>query len=403
MDPLAAADTIINHAQRIFELVEAAKTNTEECKTIKSRVKRLEAVAQRIRQQPDPLLVQQVCNVEEVMDSAKKVVEKYSKMKRGMQRVLQVLKAVQIQHQFDNINASLDSVWQDLNAAVSADTRTTVLNVQTEVQQVQSQLQGSTLMNQMDDCARLILRQHMPEHYVEVDDRVNTVESLLQSTTAPVVAVVGMGGIGKTTLVRAVYNKLSSLGKFKLGWATVGKEANFSHCLKQIWRQLVSSNSEPQCSNADDLKMELLCKLEEECVLLVVDDIWSVRDLEKLWVTATNGSSKLLLTTRDVEVARRVDADIYHVDVLTEDLSLQLFCRCAFGESQIPVDKKEYSMVVDDMVKECAQLPLALQVVGSMAKGYHGMEQWKSGAKKLQQFKSLGIAFDCDLLSVTTS
>ena len=112
MDPLAAADTIINHAQRIFELVKAARTNTEECKAVHSRVERLLDVAQRIRRHPDPLLEKQVCNVEGVMERAKEVVEKYSKMKRGVWRAVQVLKAVHIQHQFESINASLDSVLQ---------------------------------------------------------------------------------------------------------------------------------------------------------------------------------------------------------------------------------------------------------------------------------------------------
>ena len=51
-------------------------------------------------------------------------------------------------------------------------------------------------MNQMDDCARFMLEQHMPEHYVEINDRVQAVESLLQCTSAAVVAMVGMGGVG---------------------------------------------------------------------------------------------------------------------------------------------------------------------------------------------------------------
>ena len=92
----------------------------------------------------------------------------------------------------------------DLNAALSAETHSAVFDVQTAVQQVQHQLQGSTLMNQMGDCARSMLQQHMPEHYVEIDSRVKAVESLLQSTNSPVVAVVGMGGIGMYQMSRIV-------------------------------------------------------------------------------------------------------------------------------------------------------------------------------------------------------
>ena len=69
---------------------------------------------------------------------------------------------------------------------------------------VRDQLQGSTLINRMGECARMMLQQHVPEHYVEIDSRVKAVESLLQSTNSPVVAVVGMGGIGMYQLFRIV-------------------------------------------------------------------------------------------------------------------------------------------------------------------------------------------------------
>ena len=83
-------------------------------------------------------------------------------------------------------------------------------------------------------------------------------------------------------MAKAMHNKLLSSNEFQLGWVTVGKEANFSLCLKQIWSQLVSSSREPKCSHAVDLKTELLSELGAQCVLLFLDDIWSVGDLEKL-------------------------------------------------------------------------------------------------------------------------
>ena len=90
----------------------------------------------------------------------------------------------------------------DLNAALNVEAHTTMHNLPTAV--VRDQLERSTLLNQMGDCARLMLQQHMPEHYVEIDSRVKAVESLLQSTNSPVVAVVGMGGIGMYQMSRIV-------------------------------------------------------------------------------------------------------------------------------------------------------------------------------------------------------
>ena len=112
MDLLAAADNIAEHAQHIFELAKRARTNTRECEAVQSRVEQLLDVLQQLRQHPDVLLSKQICNAEMVTENAKRFVEKYSRMKRGMQRAIRVLEAVHNRHEFENISASLDSVLQ---------------------------------------------------------------------------------------------------------------------------------------------------------------------------------------------------------------------------------------------------------------------------------------------------
>eukprot|EP00803_Ostreobium_quekettii_P008736 evm.model.scf_774EXC.3 EVM.evm.TU.scf_774EXC.3 scf_774EXC:55894-60344(+) len=112
VDPLAAASTIFKHAQHIFKLAKAATTNTEECEAVWSRVEQLLDVVKRICQHPHPQQQRLVHDIEAVMDTAARVVENYSNMKRGVQRAVQILKTVHIQRQFEDVNASLDSMLQ---------------------------------------------------------------------------------------------------------------------------------------------------------------------------------------------------------------------------------------------------------------------------------------------------
>ncbi|CAD7705377.1 unnamed protein product [Ostreobium quekettii] len=246
-----------------------------------------------------------------------------------------------------------------------------------------------------------MLQMRLPEHLVSLDDKVHAVQDIMNHVDTEVVVLVGMGGIGKTTLAKAVYESERSRNNFdEIAWVTMGRDPNILQCLQQIWAQLVSSERNPSCSNMEDLKSEHLSTLKKKCVLLVLDDVWSVNSLEKLKITVSNGDSRLLVTSRDMKVARGVGAKVYDVGLLDKNSSLELFCKCAFGMPGIPDEKVKYRPFVEQMVMQCAQLPLALQVVGSLAREFRQLAEWEAGVSRLQQSRSLGAVYEDDLLSV---
>jgi hypothetical protein len=140
-----------------------------------------------------------------------------------------------------------------------------------------------------------------------------------------VVAIVGVGGIGKTTLAQKVFNDDAIQGNFsKKIWLSVNQ--NFSD-VELLRRAIIGVGGDHQM--AGDAKVGLNRTLKDALVghktLLVMDDVWdhaAWEDVLKIpLVNAAASDSRVLITTRDQGVARRMRATwpYHHVDTLTPD------------------------------------------------------------------------------------
>ena len=117
MDPLSvlgAADTIVSQANRILEVVDAARTNTKKCRALGERVRRLQQVAQDISRRENQGRLSSIVlkNVMTVMESVEESVKKYSRLNRARRLVF----AVHIEAEFTELNNALDSVLQGIHA-----------------------------------------------------------------------------------------------------------------------------------------------------------------------------------------------------------------------------------------------------------------------------------------------
>ena len=174
------------------------------------------------------------------------------------------------------------------------------------------------------------------------------------------VALVGMGGIGKTTLAMTLINDTDIKKEFPTrGFVTISEHPVIEKCQKNIWSAVVNSQNKEDFLNPEDGKWRLQSALEHKRVFLVLDDVWDEKHMDDLDVVSAD--SLLLITSRNRHVGTCLGAQCYDVEPLNDAQSMDLFCEHAFGDGKPSKWQKEF---VDDIVKECSGVPLALVVMG---------------------------------------
>ncbi|CAI0422461.1 unnamed protein product [Linum tenue] len=177
----------------------------------------------------------------------------------------------------------------------------------------------------------------------------------------------GMGGIGKTTLARAIFDLHSSqFEAFYFLQEFTGQLKKSPSQLAEIQDKLFSTLLGDTNSGAipSELKLRRLRRLR---VLVVVDDVArsSMRALEELlegsYCELFGEGSRVLLTSEDQQVLNTVSDKVYEVEALGEEKSLRLFSLCAFKEDRPPDEYLDRCMRV---VSYANGNPLALKVLG---------------------------------------
>ncbi|CAN6304428.1 unnamed protein product [Urochloa humidicola] len=194
---------------------------------------------------------------------------------------------------------------------------------------------------------------------------------LLQSEeNLAVICIVGLGGIGKTTLAKLVFND-SRMQEFeRKAWVHVSQRFDLGRIGKAIISQFQGT-----AAGFDDLQslynqLEILCS-GKRC-LIVLDDLWEsdiaiLRKLKLLLRCGKKGSLvKVLVTTRNEEIAHEISTLCpYKLGPLPEDSCWTVFKQVAFqwkDEENLHV----LEAVGRDISKKCKGLPLAAHAVGSM-------------------------------------
>ncbi|XP_027124454.1 disease resistance protein RPP8-like [Coffea arabica] len=200
-------------------------------------------------------------------------------------------------------------------------------------------------------------------------------ELLKEDRNRCVVSIVGMGGAGKTTLAKKVYNHADVRARFNCrAWVCVSSSYDHKEMLRSIIKQLDQISKEPlevlEQMEEQDLEQRLYQDLQDKCYLVVLDDIWK----EEAWdclaraFPDVNTSSRLLLTSRNRDVAQHADAlnKPHELKTLGQEDSWQLFLRKALGHGDnagCPPDLEEVGIQI---ARRCGGLPLAITVIGGL-------------------------------------
>ncbi|XP_017426264.2 putative disease resistance protein RGA3 [Vigna angularis] len=205
-------------------------------------------------------------------------------------------------------------------------------------------------------------------------------EDVRDSEDLSIYPIVGMGGLGKTTLAKQVFNDNRVCKHFDLTiWVCVSDDFNTKTILQSIIECITGQNFNLNSLEAMRKKVEEV--LHGMRYLLVLDDVWN-QDPEK-WkqlkgklqcARAAKGAT-ILVTTRLEEVASTMQTHpAYHLKELSGDDSWSLFKHHAFGPNR--EETEELVEIGKEIVRNCIGLPLAIKTLGSLLRDQSEVRQW---------------------------
>ncbi|KAH9782054.1 ADP-ribosyl cyclase/cyclic ADP-ribose hydrolase [Citrus sinensis] len=219
---------------------------------------------------------------------------------------------------------------------------------------------------------------------VGVESRVKEIESLLgaESKYVYTLGIWGFGGIGKTTIARAIFDKISSNFEGSCFLQNVREESQRPGGLAYLRQELFSKLLKEENVILDiDLNFR---RLSSRKVLIVFDDVTCFNQVESLirsldWFMP---ESQIIITTRDKQILRNWGVKkIYEMKALMFNHALELFSRHAFRQNYPDVGYEELSR----KVMEYAQgVPLALKVLGCFL-FEREKEVWEDAINKLRR------------------
>ncbi|KAJ0483757.1 putative virus X resistance protein-like, coiled-coil [Helianthus annuus] len=195
-----------------------------------------------------------------------------------------------------------------------------------------------------------------------------------------VIPIVGMGGVGKTTLARLLYNDTKVQDHFEpKAWVCVSDDFDIFKISNTIF-QSVTTTENKKFEDLDKLQIAIAEQFKGKRFLLVVDDVWSENygDWENLvrpFLSCAPGS-RIIMTTRKERLLKKLGFDnLDCLESLSHEDALCLLALHAFG-----VDNFDLHITLkpqgEGIVKKCARLPLALKVIGRLLRTRTDKEDW---------------------------
>lgn len=214
------------------------------------------------------------------------------------------------------------------------------------------------------------------------DDKEKLIKMLLserdgESNNVGAVAIVGMGGLGKTTLAKLVYNDVEVDNHFDIKvWTTVSLDFDILEITRTLLETVTSRNWDT--NDLHILRAELKQNLRGKRFLFVLDDVW--HEVYDDWIHLVSSfvgksGSKMIITTRNHTFTRTAGTfHTYTLGALSREESWSLLSTCAFGFDGSAYPQLEN--IGQSIAKKCRGMPLALKALAGLLRTNLDIEYW---------------------------
>ncbi|XP_031407789.1 putative disease resistance protein RGA4 isoform X3 [Punica granatum] len=270
----------------------------------------------------------------------------------------QLLHARKMANRVKEIRERIDAIWNDRGACFQLEGN--------------NNLMGSLVENR----ARPETIPFKSDPYVigRDKDKEKIIEFLLNpdfEENVSVLPIVGVGGLGKTTLARLVFNddKVKEYFEMKLIWVCVSINFNVEDILRKIVRGCTPNKEGIANLDMNELLEKLKKWIDGKKFLLVLDDVWKDNrskwlELREFLMSGAKGS-KILVTTRYPRVAETMTREFHELSGLPEDEALSLLMLMAMKKER-EWKNQNLEKIAREIVKKCARVPLAIKTVGRL-------------------------------------
>jgi len=240
----------------------------------------------------------------------------------------------------------------------------------------------------------------LPRYEVALENKANEINNLLQNES--IVALVGMGGIGKTTLSKKVYHLFHNQYE-KSSFLEDVKLKNINDVKKKLLQDLCDRKLHKD-ENVDEYLDEINQCMISKKVLVVVDDVGKMEDLGDLQLLIDKHAitidykSKVLVNCRNWQLLKNHVRESAKVDMafLDDEQAKELFMFHAFKHANhVTNDLENISM---EIIKACEGLPLSLEILGCYLRDIRDLKIWKGALHELKGGRNIAGGSDNERL-----
>ncbi|TXG69216.1 hypothetical protein EZV62_004151 [Acer yangbiense] len=242
-----------------------------------------------------------------------------------------------------------------------------------------------------DKVPRPMIDEMPMEKTVGMDSMFDEVWKCVEDHKARIIGLYGMGGVGKTTLLKKLNNKFLEIShNFDVViWVVVSKEVKLEKIQETILNKFGISKEMWIDKSEEEKAAQILEILRNKRFVLLLDDLWDRLDLSKVGVSFSNNQNgfKIVFTTRSGEVCGQMEANArFKLNGLLKEAALNLFQQ-KVGEDVLN-SHHELPKLAEIVAEECDGLPLALVTIGRAMASRTMPEDWRYAIQVLKSYPS---------------